>query len=111
MQRTSTRLIRSDSDPFAQLRSELDTWRQRRKPGKRIAEPLWKAAARLAQIHGLSPVCSALKLNYYALQRRLDGTRRQRTLTPPAFVTLPPPVPIDPATVELVHPNGSRLSL
>jgi hypothetical protein len=113
MQRTSTRLLRSDSDPFGQLRSDLDTWRQGRKRGERIPEPLWKAAAGLAQTHGVGRVCVALKLNYYDLHRRLGGTRRSRNPRPssPTFVALPAPVPIDPGTFELIHTNGSRLSL
>jgi hypothetical protein len=103
MQRTSTRLLRTDSDPFGQLRSALDTWRQSRKRGERIPEPLWKAAAGLVQTHGVGRVCVALKLNYYDLQRRLGGPRRSRNPRPasPTFVALPAPVLIDPGTFEL----------
>jgi len=40
--------------------------------GLRMPEALWKAAARLARAHGLSPVAKALGLDYYSLKKRTD---------------------------------------
>ena len=76
--------------PVAQ---RLKSWRARRAPGQRIPDELWKAAADLARIHGLSPTATALKLSYYDLQRRLRAAR-PRPAQPSAqaqFVELAPP--------------------
>ena len=92
-------------------------WRARRKPGHRIPEELWKVAAELARLHGLSPTATALKLNYYDLQRRLRPGRapsQDRSLQP-QFVELPPlgngcPA-TDSGTLELLRPSGARLRI
>ena len=109
-------LAPSTPHPFAELRSRLDTWRKSRQRGQCIPEDLWTSASELARLHGLSATASALKLNYYDLQRRLKGTRRTRTprVTSPAFVTLPTPPPhpfLNPNTLEITKPYGDRLTL
>lgn len=99
------------------LARRLKAWRAARTPGQRIPEDLWKAAADLARVHGLSPTAAALKLSYYDLQRRLLRPRgpRGRRVRPPAFVELAPPVlPADMGgrgTLELVRTSGARLTL
>lgn len=71
----------------------------------------------LARIHGLNPTVAALKLNYYALQRRLQAGRapRRGRARAPVFVEVPA-VPLPPGgdergTVELVQACGARLIL
>ena len=103
--------------PRSALLSELNAWRSTRSVGQRIPEPLWRAAAELARVDGVGPIAAALKLNYYDLQRRLEApTRPQKPRAKPApFVELPAPSTfnrsVDPGTVELTRPNGSRLTL
>jgi len=46
------------------LAQRLKAWRAARSPGQRIPDELWKAAADLARVHGLSRTAAALKLNY-----------------------------------------------
>ena len=116
---TSSTSTPSTPNPLAELRTGLDAWRKSRAQGQRIPEDLWKEAVDLARLHGLSPTCTALKLNYYDLQRRLGGCPRTRTrppeVTAPTFVTLPSPPNtsplLDPGTLEITHPYGARLTL
>ena len=95
---------------------QLSAWRKHRRHRQPIPEPLWQAAAVLARTHGVSPICSALRLNYYDLQRRADSAAgAAKPSAPPTFLEVPvatwkPPVS-DLATVELAHPSGSRLTL
>ena len=95
---------------------QLSAWRKHRRHRQPIPEPLWQAAAVLARTHGVSPISSALRLNYYDLQRRASAfAGSAKPSAPPTFLEVPvatwqPPVG-DLATVELAHPSGSRLTL
>ena len=105
---TTPRLDPSQLQPLAQ---RLKAWRSARSPGQRIPEELWKAAADLARVHGLSRTSAALKLSYYDLQRRLLAGR----MPPAPFVELapsaPPPSLGERGTLELVQASGARLTL
>ena len=104
------------SPKLQRLLLQLSAWRKHRRHRQPIPEPLWQAAAVLARTHGVSPVSSALRLNYYDLQRRVDSSAgAAKPSATPTFVEVPvatwkPPVG-DLATVELAHPSGSRLTL
>ena len=99
------------------LAQRLKAWRAARTPGQCIPDELWKAAADLARVHGLSRTSSALKLSYYDLKRRLVVGRipRRRRLTPAPFVEVAPPALAsglsERGTVELVQASGARLIL
>ena len=60
------------------LAERLEHWRRTRPRGQWISAELWDAATSLARVHGICPVSSALKLNYYDLQPRL-GLRQDQT--------------------------------
>ena len=62
----------NDSAHLRRLNSRFQAWRKTRVRGERIPEPLWKAAAKVAADVGVCRVASALKLDYYALQRRMQ---------------------------------------
>ena len=113
---TTTSTSRRTEPPQLQpLAQRLQAWRATRPLGQRIPEELWKAAADLARVHGLSRTATALKLSYSDLQRRLSGqrvSRRRRQLSPPAFVELAPALPAtlrECGTLEVVQGSGSRL--
>ena len=117
MKRTSTKSSTSTPNPFAPLCARLNSWRQSRSHGQRIPEDLWNAATELARTQGLSPTCTALKLNYYDLQRRLGHprTRKPRCPSDPsaAFIQIPSPTTApstDSGTLELTHRLGARLT-
>ena len=105
------------STEVQQLATRLKGWRESRQPGQRIPPELWKAAADLARVHGLSPAASALKLNYYDLQRRaFPKLAPGKAAAPrPAFVQLPAPAwspgPSEASTLEVHRTCGARLTL
>jgi len=116
---TSTSARHLPSTQLQPLAQRLAGWRAQRGRGQRIPEELWKAAAELARTHGLNRTAAALKLNYYGLQRRLQGGRAwsigSTGPAPARFVELPPLAGSSPATVpgtvELLRPSGARLIL
>ena len=110
---TTSTSRRTESPQLQPLAQRLQAWRATRPRGQRIPEELWKAAADLARVHGLSRTATAL--SYSDLQRRLSGqrvSRRGRQLSPPAFVELSPALPAslrECGTLEVVQGSGSRL--
>jgi len=116
MATTSTR-SRIEPPQLQPLAQRLKAWRATRVPGQRIPDELWRAAAELARVHGLSRTATALQLSYYDLQRRLSGGRpaRRRRVPAAGFIELAPPAPPpglgDRGTLELVQASGARLTL
>lgn len=49
----------------------FERWRRARQRGERIPEALWQSALDLARCHGVSKTSQTLRLDYYAVQRRL----------------------------------------
>jgi hypothetical protein len=91
-------------------------WRSRRDIGARIPEPLWRRAVTLAGRHGLSRTATALRLDYYALKKRVEAQASvtRRDLIPrPAFVELAAstPVPSGECLIELAHATGATLRI
>jgi hypothetical protein len=114
---TTSTTSRTDPAQLQLLAQRLKAWRATRTPGQRIPDELWRAAAELAHVHGLSRTASALRLSYYDLQRRLSGVRGQcrRRIPAPTFVELAPVAspacPGEGSTIELVRASGARLTL
>jgi hypothetical protein len=77
---------------LAQARARLEAWRQRRRVGARIPQPLWALAVRLVNRYGVSRTSTALGLDYYSLKRRTEETADARPPKGPAFIELPSPV-------------------
>jgi hypothetical protein len=73
-------------------RSRFQAWRRQRKAGRRIPQPLWALATRLATAHGVSRTAAALGLDYYRLKQRADAVDTPAQPSGPAFVELTPPV-------------------
>ena len=111
---TSRTIGTAELEDFA---SRLRTWRQTRKAGQRIPEELWREAVNLTRIHGVSPVATALKLNYRALQRRSKPGEAcpQAGTVSPTFVQLPTSAwtggSSEPSTVEVQRACGTRLTI
>jgi hypothetical protein len=107
----------SDSPDLPTLRRRFQTWRATRARGQRIPTELWQAAVAVARVHGINPTVTALKLDYYDLQRRLPSgpTRPGGRAPTPVFVELPPGSLSGGAgergVAELVHAGGTRLIL
>jgi hypothetical protein len=116
---TTPTTVFGDTPPpeLFKLARSLERWRASAQRGRRIPEPLWEAAARLARTYGVSPISAALKLSYYDLQRRTRGERAVGTQTqaPPIFIELAAPkgspTLSSQGTIEVVHTCGARLWL
>jgi hypothetical protein len=103
--------FRSQIEP---VRQELEAWRRTRKHREPIPLPIWQAMGRLSRVHGVSPVCQALRVNYYDLKRRsnpLPKVRSSQGGKPPTFVELK----VTPSTraecVVEVEDRGARMTL
>jgi len=114
---TTSTTPRTETPQLQPLAQRLNAWRTARTRGQRIPDELWKAAADLARVHGLSRTAAALRLSYYDLKRRLVAGRiqRRRRVTPAPFVEVSPPALApglnEQGTVELVQASGARLTL
>ncbi len=93
-----------------ELSHRIEQWRSRRVRSRRMPEPLWALAARLAGRHGLHRVARCLRLDYYSLKERMhDGTG---AVSPrPAFIELPAFNSVPECAIELEHPRGSRMRI
>ena len=95
---------------LAQARSRFETWRQRRPGRRRIPQPLWDLAVRLASMHGVSRTAAALGLGYYSLKKQAEAAAPQPPPGRTAFVELPPPVVVGKqALFELDNGAGATM--
>lgn len=98
-------------------RQQLETWRKTHRHGERIPERLWISLVTLARVHGVSPVAQALRLDYYALKRRVlesEPVRKSRPKALPPFVELPliaQPSMSPRCTVELAKNTGASMTI
>lgn len=93
----------------------VQRWRDSRTRLGRMPEELWSECVALASSHGVNPVARALRLDYYSLKRRLEGsaTRPKRPRPTPLFVEVdvPPPSGGAPWVIELQESRGRQMSL
>ena len=96
--------------------AKLARWRQGRERGERIPAPLWELALQLAGQHGLSRTAVALRLDYYALKKRVEqqlapAVSVAQSTAQPAFVELAPLAVAPPSQclVEFQNAAGSTL--
>ena len=54
------------------LRQRFERWRGTRKVRSRIPEPLWASAVKLATRYGIHRTAKALRVDYYALKKRVE---------------------------------------
>jgi hypothetical protein len=119
------------------VRRRLERWREARRAGMRIPEPLWAVAVKVAGRYGIHRTAQALRLDYYSLKRRVEreATEKETTTereavakgrgarksgvgaskTPAAaaatFVELPSPArsSCGECTLELERPGGTKM--
>jgi hypothetical protein len=96
---------------LARLRDRLTAWRSTRKRGARVPPALWKAAARLATVHGVSRTASVLGLAYYTLKEHMEHRSRSdsRNNTPSMFIELPSPVAMGECQAEFESLSGAKV--
>ena len=78
------------SADLARACERFRVWRETRTAGTRIPHPLWDLAAELAAVHGVSRTATLLRLDYYALKRRVDAQRNRPQAADAAFIEVPP---------------------
>lgn len=59
--------------PLEVLRRRFEQWRRTREGRSRIPEGLWASAVKAAGRYGLHPTARALRLDYYALKKRVEA--------------------------------------
>jgi len=93
--------------------AELSVWRQSRQRRSRIPEAIWTSAVRVARSHGVAKVARALRLDYYALRRRVATAVEAPQPGLPGFVELMASVAVPgcDCQVELERPDGSRMRI
>ena len=100
------------------LRRRFKQWRRTRKIGSRIPEPLWSAAVKLAEVHGIHLTAKALGIDYYSLQKRLEpksvsGSPMTSSAKGARFVELPGAVPMtaQECILELEDVAGAKMRI
>ena len=100
------------------LRRRFKQWRGSRKIGSRIPEPLWSAAVKLAEVHGIHLTAKALGIDYYSLQKRLEEKSASvwRTAAPASgarFVELAAlaPMAVPECVLELEDVAGAKMRI
>src|SRR6266446_3001337 len=69
-----------------QLSQRLEEWRSENPPRTRLPEPIWEAAVKMAQRHGLHRTTKALRMDYTRLKKRLPAGSPAPWSAPPAFL-------------------------
>ena len=84
-----TRIGRDLPARLAAVQRRFQAWRRTHEPCSRIPEPLWRSAVRMAGVYGLHRTARALRLDYYALKKRVEqGTAvNDSTAAVPAAVS------------------------
>lgn len=109
-ERKPTVALSTDID---EVRIQLEEWRQSREQRSRIPEGIWSCATELARAHGVAKIARMLRLDYYALRRRLGPASETALSGSPRFVELMASVamPGFDCQVELERPDGSRMRI
>ncbi len=106
---------RPTRDILSDVRSQFERWRQSRPRGTRIPDALWRAAVEAAGEHGVSKAAQALRLDYYALKKRVESGLEERSTVEPAseikFLEIPPCAPSGrlECVLEFEDGQGARL--
>jgi hypothetical protein len=111
---------------LAAARKRFEEWRATGRARRPLPPELWRLAAGLVRTHGVCPVASALRLEYYKLKEQAEGMERSRRRqvipapppglpqTKPAFVQVVPtatfPASHD-VVVEMTDTEGRHLSI
>lgn len=95
---------------LAEAARRFERWRRSSGRGKRIPQELWSLAAELAGEHGVSKTSAALRLNYYALKKRVAGApnneEQRPTFVEVSLGSLPAATP---CVLELADARGVKL--
>ncbi len=68
----STREKRGIPAQLEKVRQRFEAWRRNRTVRTRIPDPLWAAAVKVAERHGVHRTAKALRIDYYGLKKRVE---------------------------------------
>ena len=118
-----TRTRRDLPARLAALRRRFEDWRRTHQPRSRIPEPLWRSTVKTAGVYGLHRTARALRLDYYALKKRIEDRTavNNGTVTKPAttskaeavtpFLELVPPLSASECLLELENAAGAKMRI
>jgi len=99
---------------IGELSRQIEQWRSDPSRGRRIPEPLWISAVKIARNYGACRVARCLRLDYYSLKERMrcgaeTGRPKQKTV----FIELPafPSAAVPECSIEVEHPRSGRLRI
>jgi hypothetical protein len=100
------------------VRQRIERWRRTRKARLPIPEPLWAAAVKMASTYGVNRTAEALRVNYYALKKRVEQKTSAvddapRAIAGVRFIELVPPDAAGPClcTLELENTGGAKMRI
>lgn len=98
------------------MRRRFDRWRRTRKGRSRIPEMLWTSAVKAAGKYGLHRTAQVLRLDYYALKKRVETVGSGSMSdggTVATFVELAPPASGGSCEciLELEDPSGAKMRI
>ena len=105
---------RAFSPDILEVQKRFEQWRLERQGKGSIPLELWAAAVSLARVHGVPPVCQALRLNHNDLKARLAMAFQQAPAPKdqPMFVELArPPLPMVEKTAQPGPGFGMRVKM
>ena len=99
------------------VRQRFERWRRTRKVRSRIPEPLWASAVKVAGTYGIHRTARALRVDYYALKKLVEGrhavtaSKASGEVAGATFLELPPAAWPGPGecTLELEDTSGAKL--
>jgi hypothetical protein len=96
-----------------ELSRQVELWRSDPSRCRRMPEPLWISAVKIARNYGACRVARCLRLDYYSLKERMrSGTETASPKQKPAFIELPAfPVAEPECNIEVEHPHGARMRI
>ena len=99
------------------LAGRIEHWRETRTKRGRMPKALWSAAVDLAETHGVGAISRWLRLDYYSLKRRVEGTPARQAAEvedgETAFVELKVAdgVVDDSRTIEFIDTDGAMMTV
>jgi len=112
----STRKTRDLSARLEGVRRRFERWRRTHRVRSRIPDSLWAAAVKMAGTYGIHRAAKALRLDYYALKKRVEQEAAAAPAAPEAggvapFIELAPPASAGPCqcTLELEDAGGAKM--
>jgi len=102
--------------PLSRAAQRFEEWRRNRTTHGIPAE-LWSLAADLGARYGVSRTARALRVQYYALKKRIDNaaatSETDVTVTPPAFLEIltAPTATASECLVEFESPSGAKMRI